>query len=401
MHEMIPRLRAPGRVSVARRALGVIGIGAAAIVLMTGCAGRSQDALRAASDPTVTSERFGTLASGDSVTMFTLTNGTGMEVRVIEFGAIIQSIRVPDRDGHFGDVVLGYDSLDSYVTDKRFVGIVPGRYANRIANAQFTIDGTTYHLTRNNGPNHLHGGNRGFGKVLWRGEPVQRGDSVGVVLHYTSAAGEEGYPGTLEARVTYLLTPDDKLTISYHATTDAPTVVNLTQHSIFNLAGAGNGTVLDHIVTLNASRYIPVDSTGIPLGPLAPVDGTPFDFRTPTAIGARIHADDPQIKAGNGYDHCFVLDRKGEGMFHAAHVLEPTTGRTLDVYTTEPGVQFYTGNSFRGQIGKGGKAYPSRAGFTMETEHFPDSPNRAEYPSTVLRPGETYESRAVFGFGVG
>ena len=400
MHEMIPRPDRASHGTVARRALGVIGAGVVAIALMSGCAGGAGKTADAASGPTVTSARFGTLSTGDSVTMFTLANGTGMEVRVIEFGAIIQSIRVPDRDGHIGDVALGYDSLASYVADKRFLGIVPGRYANRIANAQFTIDGTTYHLTRNNGKNHLHCGNRGFGKVLWRGTAVHRGDSVGVVLHYTSAAGEEGYPGTLEAQVTYLLTPDDALHVSYRATTDAPTHVNLTQHTIFNLAGAGDGTVLDHVVTLHASRYIPVDTTGIPLGPLAPVAGTPFDFRTPTPIGARIHADDPQIHAGNGYDHCFVLDRTDQSMFHAAHVLEPTTGRTLDVYTTEPGGQFYTGNSFRGQIGKGGKAYPSRAGFTLETEHFPDSPNRPEFPSTLLRPGEMYESHTIFAFGI-
>jgi aldose 1-epimerase len=372
------------------------------MILITGCTGESRgaaDAADAAAGPAITSARFGTLPSGDSVTMFTLVNGTGMEVRIIEFGAIIQSVRVPDRDGRIDDVALGYDDLPSYVADKRFIGIVPGRYANRIANAQFTIDGKTYHLTRNNGRNHLHGGNRGFGKVLWRGESVHRGDSVGVVLHYTSPAGEEGYPGTLEALVTYLLTPDDRLTVSYHATTDAPTHVNLSQHALFNLAGAGQGTVLDHIATVYASRYIPVDSTGIPLGKLAPVAGTPFDFRTPTPIGARIDADDPQIRAGHGYDHCFVLDRADESLFHAARVVEPRTGRTLDLYTTEPGVQLNSGNGFRGQIGKGGAPYQPRAGFGLEAQHFPDSPNHPEYPSTLLRPGETYESRTVFAFG--
>lgn len=400
VHEMIPRPHTARHTLTVRRLLGVIGAGTMAMVLATGCAGGSRDSADAATGPAVTSARFGTLPTGDSVTMFTLVNGKGMEVRVIDFGAIIQSVRVPDRDGRIDDVVLGYDDLASYVADKRFVGIVPGRYANRIANAQFTIDGTTYPLTRNNGRNHLHGGNRGFGKVLWRAAAVHRGDSVGVVLRYTSPAGEEGYPGTLEARVTYLLTPDDEVIVSYHATTDAPTHVNLTQHSIFNLAGAGKGTVLDHVATIHASAYIPVDSTGIPLGPLASVAGTPFDFREPTPIGARIHANDPQIRAGNGYDHCFVLDRADQSMFHAARVVDPTTGRTLDVYTTEPGVQFYTGNSFRGQIGKGGTPYPSRAGFTLETEHFPDSPNHPEFPSTLLRPGESYESRTIFAFGV-
>jgi aldose 1-epimerase len=403
---MLSRSHTAGHVLARRRALGVIGASALAILVVTGCAGGSRDAARAAdgadaaSAPAVTSERFGTLPGGDSVTMFTLVNGKGMEVRVIDFGAIIQSIRVPDRNGHIDDVALGYDDLASYVADQRFIGIVPGRYANRIANAQFAIDGKTYHLTRNNGRNHLHGGNRGFGKVLWRSRSVQRGDSVGVELHYTSAAGEEGYPGTLEARVTYLLTPGDELVVSYHATTDAPTHVNLSQHSLFNLAGAGKGTVLDHVATLYASRYIPVDSTGIPLGELAPVAGTPFDFRNPTPIGARIDADDAQLRAGHGYDHCFVLDRADESLFHAARVVEPGTGRTLDLYTTEPGVQLNTGNGFRGQIGKGGTPYQPRAGFGLEPEHFPDSPNRPEFPSTLLRPGETYESRSVFAFGV-
>ena len=396
---MIPPTYTARHALAVGRLLGVIGASTMAMLLMTGCVGGSRDAADAATGPTVTSARFGTLPSGDSVTMFTLVNGKGMEVRVIDFGAIIQSIRVPDRDGHIDDVALGYDDLASYVADKRFIGIVPGRYANRIANAQFTIDGNTYHLTRNNGQNHLHGGNRGFGKVLWRAASVHRGDSVGVELHYTSPAGDEGYPGTLEARVTYLLTTDDRVIVSYHATTDAPTHVNLTQHAIFNLAGAGKGTVLDHVATIHASSYIPVDSTGIPLGPLAQVAGTPFDFRTPTPISARIHTANVQIRAGNGYDHCFVLDRADQSMFHAARVVEPTTGRTLDLYTTEPGVQFYTGNSFRGQIGKGGTPYPSRAGFTLEAEHFPDSPNRPEFPSTLLRPGETYESHTIFAFG--
>jgi aldose 1-epimerase len=335
------------------------------------------------------------------VSIFTLSNGKGMEVRVAEYGATILSIRVPDRNGVVDDVALGFDSLAGYVKSPRFVGAVVGRYGNRIAGGRFTLDGKEYVLARNNGPNHLHGGTRGFDKVVWKGEPIE-GDSDGVTLRYTSVAGEEGYPGTLQATVTYTLTPANDLIVDYVATTDAPTVINLTQHTYFNLAGAGTRDVLDHELTLNAGHFTPTDSTSIPTGEIAPVDGTPFDFRTPTRIGARIADAHRQLRMTNGYNHNFVIDRAlGDySIVQAATVREPTTGRTLDVSTTEPGVQFFTGNSFDGStIGRGGKAYQRYYGFCLETQHFPDSPNKPDFPSTMLMPGDTYRSRTVFRFG--
>lgn len=338
---------------------------------------------------------------GEEVAIFTLSNPRGMQVRVMEYGATILSIHVPDRDGKLDDVVLGFDDPSDYLTSPRYFGAVVGRYGNRIAQGRFTIDGQTFQLTRNNGPNHLHGGTRGFDKVIWRGDRFERGNESGVVLRYTSAAGEESYPGRLDASVTYTVTSDNELIVDYLATTDAPTHVNLTQHSFFNLAGAGARDVLDHELMLKASRYTPVDSTSIPTGELAAVAGTPLDFKSPTRIGARITADHPQIRLGNGYNHNWVLDRTGAGLMLAARVAEPTTGRTLDVLTTEPGIQFFTGNSLDGSaIGKGGRAYHKHYGFCLETQHFPDSPNQPHFPSTLLRPGQTYRTRTIFRFGV-
>jgi aldose 1-epimerase len=337
------------------------------------------------------------------VAVFTLANPWGMEVRVAEYGATILSIRVRDRNGHFDDVTLGFDSLAHYMRYPRYIGAVVGRYGNRIANGRFTLDGTTYSLARNNGPNHLHGGTRGFDKVIWRGEPIQRGDTVGVRLRYRSRSGEEGYPGTLDATVTYSVTMRNELVVEYEATTDAPTIVNLTQHTFFNLAGAGARDVLDHELTVFASRFTPTDSTSIPTGELKLVTGSPFDFRAPARIGARIAADDAQLRMTNGYNHNFVLDRPAgdRSLIHAAHLREPTTGRTLDVYTTEPGLQFFTANAFDGSlIGKGQRAYGRHAGLCLETQHFPDSPNHPAFPSTVLRPGNTYRSVTTFRFGV-
>ena len=338
---------------------------------------------------------------GEEVSLFTLSNPRGMQVRIMEYGATILSIKAPDRDGRLEDVVLGFDSPADYLTSPRYFGAVVGRYANRIAQGRFTIDGRIFQLARNNGPNHLHGGTRGFDKVVWRGDPFERGGTSGVVLRYASAAGEEAYPGRLDASVTYTVTPDNELIVDYVATTDAPTHVNLTQHSFFNLAGAGARDVLDHELMLNASRYTPIDSTFIPTGELAPVVGTPFDFKTATRIGARITADHPQIHVGNGYNHNWVLDRTSDGLLLAARVGELTTGRTLEVLTTEPGIQFFTGNSLDGSaIGKGGRAYQKHYGFCLETQHYPDSPNQPHFPSTLLRPGQTYRTRTIFRFGV-
>lgn len=348
----------------------------------------------------LTRATFGTLPSGDTVEGFTLINAHGVAVHAITYGGIITSIRTPDRTGQFADIVLGHDSLEGYLARSPYLGAIVGRYGNRIAGGQFVIDGTTYTLATNNGPNHLHGGVRGFDKVNWRAEPFERSGEVGVVLRYTSADMEEGYPGRLEAKVTYTLRDDNSLAVEYEATTDKPTHVNLTQHTYFNLVGDGSRDVLDHQLQIRADRFTPVDATLIPTGELASVEGTPFDFREPTAIGARIEGDHPQLRNGLGYDHNFVLTRDGDGLVDAIRVLAPTTGRTLDVATTEPGVQFYSGNFLDGSItGKSGHVYHRRYGFCLETQHFPDSPNKPQFPSTLLRPGETYRSTTVFTFG--
>ena len=342
---------------------------------------------------------FGMTPDGEAVDIYTLTNPQGMEVRAITFGGIITSIRVPDRDGKLDDVVLGFDSLEGYLKNPPFLGAIIGRYGNRIAKGRFTLDGKTYTLAINNKPNHLHGGARGFDKAVWKAESFKKEDSVGVVFTHTSPDGDEGYPGALSMRVTYTLRPRNEIEVDYEATTDKTTPVNLTQHTYFNLAGDGSRDVLDHVMTIHASRYTPVDSTLIPTGELASVEGTPFDFRMPMAIGGRIAAKDTQIQRGNGYDHNFVIDRTADALVPAAHVVEPTTGRVLDVSTTEPGMQFYTGNFLDGTLtGKAGHVYKQRMGFCLETQHFPDSPNKPDFPNTILRPGETYRSKTVFAF---
>lgn len=364
----------------------------AGLLLSLGCTGRDEGA----------GVPFGRTPEGEEVEMFTLENGNGLEVAVIEYGAIIQAIRLPDAtDGHV-DVALGHDALEGYLSDSPYFGAVVGRYANRIAGGRFTLDGDTYELARNDGPNHLHGGERGFDRVVWDGRPLEGAEGDAVELRYTSPAGEEGYPGTLDVVVTYTLTGDDELVVDYRATTDAPTPVNLSQHTYFNLAGAGSGDILDHVLTIEADAYTPVDSTLVPTGEIAPVEGTPFDFRDPTPIGARIDAEHPQLAHGGGYDHNFVLRRPGaagSAPVRAAHVADPASGRALDIRTTEPGLQFYSGNFLDGSIrGKGGAVYGHRGGFCLETQHFPDSPNRPAFPSTILRPGEEYRSRAVYAF---
>lgn len=343
---------------------------------------------------------FGRLPDGQAVESFTLTNARGVEMRVINYGAIIVSLRVPDRDGRLDDVLLGHDDLQGYLAKPAYLGALIGRYGNRIAGGRFTLDGNTYSLVTNNGPNHLHGGTRGFDKVLWKAEPFERPGEAGIVFTRRSPDGEEGYPGNLDVRVTYTLNDRSELTFDYAATTDKPTIVNLTQHSYFNLAGDGKRDILGHELVIDADRFTPVDKTLIPTGVLAPVAGTPFDFRKATAIGARIGADDEQIKAGGGYDHNYVLKRKGDGLVVAARVYEPTTGRTMDVATTEPGLQFYSGNFLDGSIkGKAGRAYAHRYGFCLETQHFPDSPNKPSFPSTVVRPGKEYRTKTVLTFG--
>jgi aldose 1-epimerase len=350
----------------------------------------------------VTPASFGRLPDGTDVGLFTLNNARGLEVRAIAYGAIILSVRAPDRRGRLDDVVLGCDDLEGYLTRSRYFGAVVGRYGNRIAHGRFTLDGRTFQLATNNGPNHLHGGVKGFDKVVWLAQPHALDGHTAVAFSYTSPDGEEAYPGTLNARVSYALTERNELVVEYEATTDKPTLVNLTQHSYFNLAGEGRGDILQHVLSLEADRFTPVDDTSIPTGELAPVAGTPFDFRQPTAIGARIDADHEQLRRGAGYDHNFVL-RDGPvpgGLRHAARVFEPASGRTLDVATTEPGVQFYAGTHLGGQIGKHGHPYGPRTAFCLETQHFPDSPNHPHFPSTILRPGATYRSKTVFTFGV-
>ena len=345
----------------------------------------------------VTREPFGKTADGKAVEAFTLTNANGLSLRAITYGGIITHLRVPDRNGTMGDVALGFDSLEGYLAGHPYFGTIVGRYGNRIAGGKFVLDGRTYTLATNNGPNHLHGGKVGFDKAVWAGEPTGSGD--GVTFTHTSPDGDEGYPGTLKARVSYTLTDRNELVVEYFATTDKPTPVNLTQHTYFNLAA--EGTILGHELTIHADRYTPVDSTLIPTGELASVGGTPLDFRKPTPVGARIDAAHEQLKHGRGYDHNFVLNGKPGELRPAARLVDPKSGRTLDVSTTEPGLQFYTGNFLDGTLtGKGGRVYEHRAGLCLETQHFPDSPNKPQFPSTTLRPGQEYRSKTVFVFGV-
>lgn len=377
--------------------------GALAILasLAAGC-GREESSTTVQQTPTrVSSTPVGRTPDDKVIDLVTLRNAAGIEMRVLTFGGIIQSLRTPDRDGVFDDVVLGFDDIPMYFDKSPYFGCLIGRYGNRIAKGRFALDGTTYTLATNNGPNHLHGGNKGWDKVVWTSEPFQNATAVGVKLSYTSVDGEEGYPGTVKAQVTYTLNDSNELIVDYQATTDKATVINLTQHSYFNLAGSKANDILGHQLMLNAAQYTPVDDTLIPTGEIATVEGTPFDFRTPTAIGARINAADEQIKRGLGYDHNFVLQRTGPGLSRAARVVEPGTGRTLEIATTEPGIQFYSGNFLDGTLtGKAGRSYGHRSGFCLETQHYPDSPNRPNFPSTVLRPGEEYRSQTVFTFGV-
>jgi aldose 1-epimerase len=354
-----------------------------------------------AARPSVNAEPYGQLPDGSSVREYTLKNDHGMVVKVIDYGAIVTELWVPDRDGNPGDVVLGYDKLEDYLQETPYFGAVVGRYGNRIDKGAFSLDGEGYQLTVNDGENHLHGGARGFDKVLWRSESSTGRESVRVVLSYSSPEGEEGYPGTLEATVTYELTNENELIIHYKATTDAPTVVNLTHHSYFNLRGQGKGSILDHELTLNAAFYTPVDNGLIPTGEILSVAGTPMDFTRPRPIGSRIDETFEQLQFGGGYDHNWVLDKTGGGMTFAARLYDPDSGRQMEIFTEEPGIQFYSGNFLDGSLaGKDGRVYHYRYGLCLETQHFPDSPNKGHFPSTRLDPGEVYETRTVHRFSV-
>jgi len=341
----------------------------------------------------ITKQSFNQLNNGTPVEIYTLRSGK-IEARITTYGGIIVSLRVSDRKGNPDDVVLGYDSLSQYVANSPFFGAIIGRYGNRIAHGSFTLDGKTYSVPKNDGENSLHGGTRGFDKVVWNAKSIKDG----IELTYVSKDGDQGYPGTLTATVRYTLS-EDALHVEYFATTDKATVVNLTNHSYFNLAGQGKDTILQHQLKINASHFTPVDSTLIPTGELKSVEGTPFDFRTSTAIGQRIDAVDDQLVKGKGYDHNWVLDKTPGKLTEAAELYEPTTGRVLQVLTTEPGVQFYSGNFLNGTItGKQGRVYPRRSGLCLETQHFPDSPNHPNFPSTELKPGERYHTVTVFKF---
>ena len=348
------------------------------------------------SPPQITREPFGRTKDGAPVDLFTLRNIKGVEARICNYGGIVVSFKAPDRHGKMDDVVLGYD----YLKNNPFFGALVGRYGNRIARGKFTLDGKEYTLATNNGPNALHGGLKGFDKVVWQTSIRTTPDGPALQLKYLSKDGEEGYPGNLSVTALYTLTDDNGLRLDYTATTDKDTIVNLTEHSYFNLAGKGD--VLDHSVMISAEKFTPVDSTLIPTGELRPVDGTPFDFRKPTPIGARIDRRDEQLKFGNGYDHNFVINKGPGELALAAQVYEPTTGRLLEVLTTEPGLQFYSGNFLDGTAkGKGGWVYQRRNGFCMEAQHFPDSPNHPNFPSVVLKPGEVYRNTIIYRLSVG
>jgi aldose 1-epimerase len=364
---------------------------AASIGLLAGCASVSK------SGGTISEAPFGKNLDGQPVEIYTLQNGNGMSARIMTYGGIVQSLTAPDKNGNYGDVVLGYDTLDGYLTNSPYFGALIGRYGNRIARGHFTLDGVNYTLATNNGVNSLHGGLKGFDKVVWTAKPMQTADGPALLLTYVSRDGEEGYPGLLLVTAVYTLTRDNSLRLEYTATTDKDTVVNLTQHSYFNLRGSGD--ILGHVVYLNADRFTPVDGTLIPNGELRPVAGTPFDFRNPTAIGTRIGQDDEQLKFGNGYDHNWVISKPMGQMGLMARVTEPATGRVMEVWSAEPGLQFYSGNFLDGTIvGKSGHVYQFRNAIAMEPQHYPDSPNHPNFPTVVLKPGDTYHNTIIYKF---
>jgi len=354
---------------------------------------KTESALKSGLD----AERFDTVVDGKKVALYVLKNASGMEVAITNYGGRIVSIMVPGKDGKWADVELGFDNIHDYLTVPNNFGALIGRYANRIAKGSFTLEGREYTLEKNNGPNHLHGGSHGFDTRVW---DVTEATDKELKLHYLSKDMEAGYPGNLDVTVTYTLKDDNSIVIDYSATTDKTTVVNLTNHAYFNLKGAGEGTVMDHVLTIFADAFTPVDSTMIPTGEIRPVEGTPLDFRTPTPLGERIDSDYKQLVMGNGYDHNWVLKKEAsDSVVLAARLLEPASGRILEVYTNEPGIQCYTGNFLDGTIhGKGGKVYLRRGAVCLETQHFPDSPNHPEFPSVVLKPGEKYHSVCIYKF---
>jgi aldose 1-epimerase len=341
-------------------------------------------------------ELFGKLPTGDEVDVYTLSNGKGLQAKIMTYGATIIDVESPDRDGKSANLTLFLDTFDDYAKGHPFFGSTVGRFGNRIAKAIFTLDGKQFTLAANDHDNSLHGGEKCFSKVVWKAQEVKTADAVGVTFTYVSPDGDEGYPGRLTAKVTYSVTDQNELKMEYEATTDKPTVVNLTNHAYWNLAGAGSGDVLGHEMMLNADGYLPVDDTLIPLGKVAPVEGTPMDFVSkPMTIGSRI------AEVAGGYDHCYALNKKqGEKMSLAAKIVEPKSGRVMEIYTDQPGIQLYTGNFLDGTISGGGKKFPKHGAFCLETQHYPDSPNQPQFPSTILRPGETYVHRTVHKFSV-
>ncbi len=367
-------------------------------MLLAGCAGENSQ--KTMDKPSISKAVFGQLPDGSAADLYTLTNSNGMSARITNYGGIVTHLFVPDKNGKFEDVVLGFDSLQNYLDGHPFFGALVGRYGNRIANGKFQLDGQNYNLYVNNGPNALHGGKVGFDKVLWKTREVTTDSTAGLQMSYVSADMEEGYPGTLEVEVTYTLANDNSLKIDYKATTDKPTVVNLTNHSYFNLTGLKRD-ILGHQVTINADSLVAVNDKLIPTGKLIPVAGTPFDFNTPHEVGERIDDNThEQIRFGGGYDHCWVLRKNGDGLAEIATVYDPSSGRLMEVSTTEPGVQFYTGNFLNGELKGKGATYSKRFGLCLETEHYPDSPNQPHFPTTILRPGETYRTTTAYRFSV-
>ena len=360
----------------------------------------SSNAISTTNNQGITASMFGKTQEGDDVTVFTLTNANGLVVKILDFGGVLYEINVPDKNGNLGNISANYATVPEYQTIRPYFGSLVGRYGNRIALGKFTLDGTEYTLPINNPPNALHGGLKGFDQVIWNAEPFEEENAVGLKLTYTAKDGEEGYPGNLAVTVLYKLTNADELVIDYTATTDKATPVNLTNHTFWNLAGATSGTILNHQLQLGASRYLPTDAGLIPTGEIANVEGTPLDFRTAKAIGQDIaQITDPQYNGG--YDHCLILDQQNPGeMTFCAHIYEPTTGRTMDITTTEPAVQFYSGNFLDGTTGVGDYRYEKQSAFCLETQHYPDSPNQPAFPNTILRPGETYRHTTIHKFGV-